>query len=137
MPDAGSRLLDRIEEVGGDALRDVWVFDTSAHRSLYLREDVAAELEPLEVERYIDNERYGYLSRETYESLHYATYEYTVRGFDEFEQFRTFLFGDDVMVGLFASFDREAVPCDYGVLYDAVVEATADVAVADLAPSGE
>lgn len=100
-------LVDTFREFGGVDLRDVWLFDQTAHESLFVREDIAANLEDVDVSRYVENERYGYITRDTYGMLHYATYEYTVRGFDEYEQFRTFLQnGDEVKVGVFASFDQ-------------------------------
>jgi hypothetical protein len=102
-------LVSTLRDAGGDALRDVWIFDEIGHESLYLREDVASRISELEVDQFIDNERYGYVTRETYESLHYTEYEYTIRGFDSFLQYRTFLTtADGDRVGLMASFDPSA-----------------------------
>lgn len=100
-------LVQTFRTFSGDALRDVWLFDQSTHESLYVRDDVADNLKAVDVTRYVENERYGYITRDTYSALHYATYEYTLRGFDEYEQFRTFLQnGSEAKVGLFASFDQ-------------------------------
>jgi hypothetical protein len=100
-------LVTSLQTAAGDTLRDVWLFDEDSYESLYLRDDVADHVAELDVARYIDNERYGYVTRETYESLHYTDYEYTIRGFDEFVQYRTFLGADDDRVGLMASFDPD------------------------------
>lgn len=97
--------MSALEDAGGDGLRDVWLFDETGHESLYLRPDVRDRVADLEVDRYIDNERYGYVTRETWESLHYTDYEFTIRGFDEFLLYRTFLGTGEGRVGLMASFD--------------------------------
>lgn len=104
MGDAEDRLRTVVRDVVGNALRDLWVFGENRTRSLYLRDDVSDALDEHDTEPYIDNERYGYITRETYENLTYASYEYTVRGFDSFETFRTFV-GD---VGVLVSYDAEA-----------------------------
>lgn len=101
-------ILAVLQDAGGDSLRDAWLFDDGGHESLYLRPDVRDRVAELDVERYIDNERYGYVTRETWESLHYTDYEFTIRGFDEFTLYRTFLGTDDDRIGLMASFDPGA-----------------------------
>lgn len=100
-----ARLLETTREFGGDSLRDLHVFTEQSYEAIYLRDDVEAHLEEIDVGKYIDNERYGYITRATYEDLHYTEYRYTVRGFDGFEQFRTFL-GPNHDVGVMASFDQ-------------------------------
>lgn len=40
--------------------------------------------------------------------VHYTGYEFTIRGFDEFLLYRTFLGADEACVGLMASFDTDA-----------------------------
>lgn len=119
-PDGKTELVDAFSSFGGDALRDVWLFDQSGHESLFLRDDVAEKIADLDVATFVDNERYGYVTRETYSDLHYTSYEYTVRGFDEYEQFRTFLAEDERKIGLFASFDRRSEGYNFGDLSESV-----------------
>lgn len=118
--DAKDALVDVFSAFGDDALRDVWLFDQDDHEAMYLREDVERKVADLDVPVFVDNERYGYITRDTYGNLYYATYEYTVRGFDEFEQFRTFLATDDVKVGVFASFDCRDGGYDFGELHESI-----------------
>lgn len=134
--DSGKDVLVRaFREFGDDDLRDVWLFDQTTHESVYVREDVAANLEDVDVSRYVENERYGYITRDTYSMLHYATYEYTVRGFDEYEQFRTFLQnGDDVKIGVFASFDQITGGRDYQELQHRLDEVVADYPISAFSP---
>lgn len=128
-------LVGAFREFGGDDLRDVWLFDQTAHESLFVREDVARNLEDVDVSRYVENERYGYITRDTYGMLHYATYEYTVRGFDEYEQFRTFLQnGDEMKVGVFASFDQQDGGRDYADLQDWLDEVVAEHPISSFRP---
>ena len=104
-------LLGAVREMTGGALRDVWTFDRSGQECLYVRDDVAEHLEgeDLEPGAFIDNERYGYITRLTYEELTYTGYEYTVRGFTEFETFRTFLDdGRESPLGILVSVDRNS-----------------------------
>lgn len=127
MTDGAEVIVDAIERVAGSALRDVWVFDQEVEHCLYIREDVEAALEGHEPERYIDNERYGYITRRTYDDLTYTSYRYTVRGFDEFETFRTFLRdADGDRFGVLTSTDTDDAP-DYETLYDALTTVSGDV----------
>ena len=120
---------------GGDALRDVWLFDQSTHESLYIRDDVADHLKDVDVSRYVENERYGYITRDTYSVLHYATYQYTVRGFDEYEQFRTFLQnGEENKVGVFASFDQQERGRDFEKLQRKLDSVVADYPISAFVP---
>ena len=119
-PDGKSALVDAFAFEGGDALRDVWLFDQSSYESLYLRDDVAEKIADVDVATFVDNERYGYVTRETYADLHYTSYEYTVRGFDEYEQFRTFLAEGERKIGLFASLDRCPEGYNFGSLHASV-----------------
>ncbi|SFR57976.1 DUF7522 family protein [Halogeometricum limi] len=114
------QLLDVVQEFGGDALRDVWLFDEHTSERVYVRADVAETIseEGLDVERFIDNERYGFVTRRTYESLYYADYGYTVRSLSSFELFRTFL-GDEPL-GVFVSFDPKEGCYDYNRLNDSI-----------------
>lgn len=128
MSDATESLVASLRE-SSEGLRDAWLFDESGYESLYLREDVRERIEDVRVERYIDNERYGYVTRETYESLHYTEYTYTVRGFADFVQYRTFLTtADRDRVGVMASFDTDAEP-DYRALTDRLTDAAASLSV--------
>jgi len=132
--DAKAALRATFEAFGGDTLRDVWLFDRSDYESMYLRGDVAERVAEFDVERYVDNERYGFVTRDTYGDLHYVDYEYTVRGFDGFEQFRTFLSVDDEKIGVFASFDRRDGGYDFGALYRDIRSIVDDHAVGSFAP---
>ena len=102
-------LLEAVRELVGPSLRDVWTFDREGQECLYAREDVSEHLdgEDNDPGEFIDNERYGYITRLTYEQLTYTGYEYTVRGFTGFETFRTFLDdGSESPVGVLVSIDR-------------------------------
>lgn len=121
MPDGP--LLARVRSFAGDALRDCWVIDLEGETLLYIRDDVAERVEAFDPGPYIDNERYGFITRDVYEDLSYAHYQYTVRGFDEFEQFRTFPGAEPV--GVLVSVDRTGERYDFGALYDAI-EAVVD-----------
>ncbi|MFB6103791.1 MAG: hypothetical protein ABEJ57_01715 [Halobacteriaceae archaeon] len=114
-------LVTTLRAFAGDALRDVHVFTRDGYETLYLRDDVAEHLEDVEVDRYIDNERYGYVTRATYEDLHYANYEFTVRGFETFYQVRTFL-GEEADLGVLLSVDRRDGGVDFGALQDRLDE---------------
>lgn len=120
MADLTSQVVDACRYFGGERLRDIWIFDAERHASLYLRDDVAATVDDVDVSQYVDVERYGYVTRETYEDLHYADYRYTVRGFDEYDQFRTFFGEGDERIGLFASFDSHVEPCDFRALTESL-----------------
>jgi hypothetical protein len=124
--DGKAALVEVFSAFDPDALRDVWLFDQRDHEALYLRDDVAQKIADIDVPRFVDNERYGYVTRDTYSDLYYADYDYTVRGFDGFEQFRTFLADGDVKVGVFASFDCRDGGYDFGALDDAASEVVAD-----------
>jgi len=133
-PDGKRALVEAFSSFGGDALRDVWLFDQDGHESMYLREDVEQKIADLDVSTFVDNERYGYVTRDTYADLYYTSYEYTVRGFDEYEQFRTFLTNDDAKVGVFASFDRREGGYDFGQLHESITAVLADRSIHDFAP---
>lgn len=138
MGDATERLVDVVRRFGGDATRDVWVFDQTAQELLFARPDVADGLDRELMDRAIDDERYGFVTRNTFEALYGTGYAFTVRGFDGFDQYRTFLgaAGERNDVGLLARFDEERP--DGGVDYralDGAVDALADeVGAAALAP---
>lgn len=117
-------LVSAFAAFGGDYLRDIWLFDQSDFEVLFLRGDVADKLEAVDVAKFIDNERFGFITRDTYDQLYYASYQYTIRGFDEFEQFRMF-FDDDRHVGMFASLDRRPGGHDYESLYRHVTDIAA------------
>lgn len=127
-------LVEAFSAFGGDSLRDVWLFDQTGHEAMYVRDDVERKIADQNVAKFIDNERYGYVTRQTYGDLHYAAYEYTVRGFDTYEQFRTFLAEDERKVGVFASFDRRDGGYDFGRLYDDVTAVAAESSTDALAP---
>ncbi|MFH5798253.1 hypothetical protein [Haladaptatus sp. CMAA 1911] len=118
-------LVSAFAEFGGNSLRDIWLFDQSDYEMLFLREDVADKLEAVDVAKFIDNERFGFITQDTYDQLYYATYQYTVRGFDDFEQFRMFFdddADDDRHVGVFASLDQQPNGYDYESLYKHVTD---------------
>jgi hypothetical protein len=112
----------------------VWLFDQDDHEALFVRDDVEQKVAELDVPVFVDNERYGYVTRDTYRDLYYAEYEYTVRGFDEFEQFRTFLADREEKIGVFASFDRRDDGYDYGELDGEIADVVGDRPVEAFAP---
>lgn len=126
MNESKANLVDAVTEFGGDSLRDLWLFDQHDHESLYLRDDVADRIEDVDVDRHIDNERFGYVTRETYNQLNYAEYEFTIRGFDRYVQFRTFLADNGLRVGVFASFDRRDGGYNFAALQDRIEDVAAD-----------
>lgn len=134
MGDATATLVATVRAFGGEALRDVWLFDQWTHQKLYTRPDIDAHIEDLDVAGFIDNERYGYITCDTYESLYYADYDYTVRGFSSFELFRTFLSDDDGRIGVLASFDRRAGGYDFGTLSEDVQSVLTDYPVSEFTP---
>lgn len=135
MSDATERLLSALREFGGEAVRDVWLFDQWAYERLYARGNVAAHLEELDPEKFIDNERYGYVTRDTYEALYRGSYGYTVRGFADFEQFRTFLVDAESRVGLFAGFDRREGGYDFGALAERIDRIASEYPVDEFTPA--
>lgn len=132
--DGKEALVEAFQTFGDAALRDVWLFDQSAHESLYLRTDVERKIADVDVAKFVDNERYGFVTRDTYADLHYTTYEYTVRGFDGYEQFRTFLSDDDEKIGVFASFDHRDGGYDFGVLYEDLIAVVGEYPIESFAP---
>ncbi|SDM35638.1 hypothetical protein SAMN04487949_1391 [Halogranum gelatinilyticum] len=137
MGEATATLVATVRTFGGEALRDVWLFDQWTHQKLYARDDVEDRLDNLDVTSFIDNERYGYITRDTYESLYYADYDYTVRGFSSFELFRTFLTDDDARVGVLASFDRTEGGYDFGTLSAEVQAILDEYPVSEFTPVDE
>ena len=133
-PDGKRALVETFSTFGDDALRDVWLFDQDDHEAMYLREDVEGKIADLDVSRFVDNERYGYVARDTYGDLHYTSYEYTVRGFEGYEQFRTFLANDEAKVGVFASFDRRDGGYDFGELQESISALVADYPIEAFTP---
>jgi len=123
MSDPTSQVIAVCRDHGGDRLRDVWIFDADRHTSLFVRDDVASTIDEIDVVRYVDAERYGYVTRDTYGELHHAEYRHTVRGFDEYDQYRTFLEEGSDRIGLLASFDCGSGPCDYQALTSALIDA--------------
>ena len=127
-------LVTAFSEFGGDSLRDIWLFDESDFEPLYLRDDVEEKLESVDVSKFIDNERYGFITRDTYDQLYYASYRYTVRGFDDFEQFRTFVGDDGSHAGVFASLDQRPGGYEYAALDEHVQDIVSGYDVTTLSP---
>ncbi|WP_435096396.1 DUF7522 family protein [Halarchaeum sp. P4] len=107
----GEDLLSVVREFDASSLRTCWTFDPDTHQRRYVRADVP--LSAIDVEGFLHNERYGFVTRDIYDSLHPASYHYTVRGFDGVEVFRCFFEG--AQVGVLCSFDADE-PRDYGRL---------------------
>lgn len=120
--DTKRAVVDAFAEFGGDALRDIWLFDQTRHEALHLRDDIRTKVERIDVATFINNERYGYVTRDTYGQLYYASYQYTVRGFGEYEQFRTFVPDGDEKIGIMGSFDQRDGGYDFESLNDSVVD---------------
>jgi hypothetical protein len=134
--DAKSALVEAIDDAVGDRLRDVWVLDQHTQEPLFLREDVAERISDVDVEKYLDNERYGFVTRETYNLLHYSEFRYTHRGFDTWELFRTFVETDDGdrQVGVVVGVDADGTNYDFGALTDEVRAVADEFGVEALAP---
>jgi hypothetical protein len=139
MGDATERLVGVVRRFGGDATRDVWVFDQATHELLFARPDVADSLDRELMDRAIDDERYGFVTRNTFESLYDTGYAFTVRGFDGFDQYRTFVGAADERndVGVLARFDetRPDGEIDYRALHEAVSALVDEVGVRAVAPA--
>ncbi|MFC6732629.1 MULTISPECIES: hypothetical protein [unclassified Haladaptatus] len=134
MADAKRQLVECIESFGGDALRDIWLFDPSRYEALYIREDVKANIDNIEVNDFVDNERFGYITRDTYNALSHATYQYSVHGFDEFEQFRAFLGSNTTDPGVFISFDCDTDGYNFAKLYGTLMDFSATTDSSRLTP---
>ena len=132
--DAKAALVDAIEDAVGDRLRDVWVLDQRIQEPLFLREDVAERISDVDVEKYLDNERYGFVTRETYDLLHYSEFRYTHRGFDTWELFRTFVDDGDQQVGVVVGVDADGTNYDFGDLTDEIGAVADEYGVPALAP---
>ena len=133
--DAKAALVDAAEAAIGDRLRDVWVLDQRTQEALFLREDVAERISDVDVEKHLDNERYGFVTRETYDLLHYSEFRYTHRGFDTWELFRTFVDDGDQQVGVVVGVDADGTNYDFGALTDDVHAVADEHGVAALAPA--
>ncbi|GAA0262078.1 DUF7522 family protein [Halobacterium noricense] len=120
LDDGKAALVDALHDALGDPLRDVWVLDQRTQQPLYLRDDVAERIEDVAVEKHLDNERYGFVTRQTYNRLHYSEFRYTHRGFDTWELFRTFVTDDDAQVGVVVGLDSDGTSYDFGTLTDVV-----------------
>lgn len=134
---AQATLIDGIQQFAGNDLRDTWVLDQQSQEPLYLRGDIADAIEDIDVERYLDNERFGFVTRDTYDQLHYSSFGYTLRGFDTWELFRTFLVSGDTKVEVLCSFDRRDGGFDYSKLNEDVQALTEDYPVAAFAPGAD
>lgn len=115
-------LVSAFAEFGGENLRDIWLFDQSDNEMLYLRDDVAEKLEEINVSKFVDNKRFGIVTRDTYDQLYYSSYQHTVRGFDDFEQFWMFFADDERNVGMFGSLDLQPGGHDYESLFQHVTD---------------
>ena len=113
-------LVDALLDAIGDNLRDVWVLDQRNQEPLYLREDVAEKINDVDVEQHLDNERYGFVTRQTYNLLHYSEFRYTHRGFDTWELFRTFITTDGDQVGIIVGVDADGTHYNFSELTDAI-----------------
>ncbi|AAG19669.1 hypothetical protein HASA104033_03305 [Halobacterium salinarum] len=135
--DAMQALVDAVMDRVGDSLRDIWVLDRHAQALLYMRDDVAARTTTVDAQRYLDNERYGFITRATYNRLHYATLRYTHRGFDTWELFRTFLDAADgtTSAGVVIGLDADGTCYDFDALTDTVHAVGDEHSVAALTPA--
>ena len=132
---AKSALVSVVEGFGGGSLRDLWVLDERTQEPLYVRDDIAKNIEDVDVERYMDNERFGFVTRDTYNQLHYSTFAYTLRGFDTWELFRTFLVEDGDKVGVLCSLDRREGGFDYSRLNEEIHDLLESFDVTDFSPN--
>jgi hypothetical protein len=137
LPAAKAALVDVLSDELGDNLRDVWVLDQQTQEPLYLREDVADRVEDIDVEKYLDNERYGFVTRETYNLLHYSEFRYTHRGFDTWELFRTFIVDGPQKVGVLVGLDTNGKTYHFGDLTEAIHDIGDEHGVDSLAPAAD
>jgi hypothetical protein len=162
MAEATDRLVDVVRRFGEDRTRDVWTFDRAGRRRLFARPDVADanDDDAAAMARAVDDERYGFVTRNTFEALYDDPYAFTVRGFEAFDLFRTFLGAPGgppdvdatvrppVEVGLVARFDASSRdpdpdpdvddgsdPVDYRALDAALRAVVDDVGAAAVAPT--
>lgn len=129
------KVVSLCESFAGDALRDVWTFDAETEESLFVRPDVHEQIEAVSVERFIDAERYGYITHDTYEALYYTEYEFTVRGMSEFEQYRVFVGPRDDRIGLLISFDPNDDGYNYRKLTQLLTETVTSGTIDQLHPT--
>ncbi|WP_336037349.1 DUF7522 family protein [Halobacterium yunchengense] len=127
-------LVDALRDDLGENLRDVWVLDQRAQQPLFLRADVAEKIDDVDVEKHLDNERYGFVTRQTYDLLHYSEFQYTHRGFDTWELFRTFLSADGTQVGVLVGVDSDGTNYDFGALTATIRALGDEYGVAAFAP---
>ncbi|MFC3476542.1 DUF7522 family protein [Halobacterium litoreum] len=132
--DAKSALVDTLRDRVDGNLRDVWVLDEQAQEPLYLRDDIEERITDVDVEKYLDNERYGFVTRETYNRLHYSEFRYTHRGFDTWELFRTFVVDGPTKVGVVVGVDSDGTNYDFAALTDAIYEVADEYGVDAFAP---
>lgn len=132
--EAKGALVDAVEATVGDSLRDIWVLDEQTQEPIYLRDDVAERISDVDVEKYLDNERYGFVTRETYDLLHYSEFRYTHRGFDTWELFRTFVEDGRRTVGVVVGIDADDAHHDFSALTDNVHAVATDHGVDTLTP---
>jgi len=128
-----SALLTAVREQCDASLRDVRVLDRDSHDALFVRPDVRERLDDVALDRYLDNERLGYLSHDTYEGLHYAEFRYTVRGFDCFTQFRTFLRDGEERIGVLVGVDA-GTDTDFDALFERIAAVAEEFGTASLTP---
>ena len=136
--DAGKAALVQtlVDEVGGN-LRDTWVLDQRSQQALYLRDDVESRISDVDVEQHLDNERYGFVTRETYNNLHYSEFRYTHRGFDTWELFRTFLVEDGTKVGVVVGLDTNGKQYNFNELTDDIWALADDHGVEAFVPESD
>jgi hypothetical protein len=127
-------LVDALRDVIGVNLRDVWVLDQRTQEPLYVRTDVADRIEDVDVEKHLDNERYGFVTRQTYNLLHYSEFRYTHRGFDTWELFRTFITEDGQQVGVLVGVDSDGTNYDFGALTDTIRDLGDEYGIAAFQP---
>jgi hypothetical protein len=129
-----SAIVETLQDDIGDNLRDVWVLDQRTQEPVYLRDDVAERVDDINVEKFLDNERYGFVTRQTYNLLHYSEFRYTHRGFDTWELFRTFVVDGDTQVGVLVGVDSDGTNYDFSGLTDEIHALADDYGVDSLVP---
>lgn len=135
LDDGKAALVDALCDALGDNLRDVWVLDQRSQEPLYLREDVAEKINDVDVEKHLDNERYGFVTRQTYNLLHYSEFRYTHRGFDTWELFRTFIATDGDQVGVIVGVDADGTNYDFSALTDTIHDLGDEYGIQSFAPA--
>jgi len=74
-----SQLISACRTAIGDRLRSMVYFTAADYEQIYLRSDLEHEAD---IERFVNNERLGFTSMQTYGASELGDYYYTIRAFE-------------------------------------------------------